>query len=285
VFLQKRFGKKLYDLVERASEGAMTRLEPYAFPGRDRKLPPITLVTLPKSGSIFIHKTLRQTLRVPMVKINASYTFGTSLGYANLMRLASGNAVCREHFEANPFLVEALARAGVRKLNIHIRDPRGAIVSWTRNMERSNEAGGLISVMLHCQLRVPEKYPDWPFQDRLAWQVDNYMPRFIAWIAGWMAMIDESRGTDFRVTTYEDFARDNRGFILDLLKFFDVPYDESWVSIPEYKVGSANVFSKSGKTTADQMGDVLYDRATAMLPPDLSARFGWIDAQKKVVTA
>jgi hypothetical protein len=285
VSLKKKLGKKLYDLVERAGEGAMTRLEPYAFPGRDCPLPPVTLVTLPKAGSIFIHKALRQTLRVPLVKINASYTFGTSLRYASLMRLAAGNAICREHFEADPVLIEALARVGIRKLNVHVRDPRGAIVSWTRNMERSAEAGGPVSVMLHCQHLMPEAYSRWPFQDRLAWQVEYHLPRYIAWIADWMALIDRNTAVEARVTTYEDFARDNRGFVIDLLKFFEVPYKESWVNIPEYKVGSANVFSKSGRTTAEQMGDSLYAEATAMLPPDLCARFGWAAPQDKVLSA
>jgi hypothetical protein len=285
VSLKKKLGKRLYDLVERAGEGAMTRLEPYAFPGRDGRLPPVTLVTLPKAGSIFIHKALRQTLQVPLVKINASYTFGTSLRYANLMRLAAGNAICREHFEADPVLTEALAQVGIRKLNVHIRDPRGAIVSWTRNMERSNEAGGPVSVMLHCQHLMPEAYSQWPFPDRLTWQVEHHLPRYVAWIADWMALIDRSTALDVRITTYEDFTRDNRGFIIDLLKFFEVPYRESWVNIPEYKVGSANVFSKSGKTTAEQMGDSLYAQATAMLPPDLCARFGWTASHEKALSA
>jgi hypothetical protein len=285
VSLKKKLGKKLYDLVERASEGAMHRLEPFAYPGRDRKLPPVTLVTLPKAGSIFIHKALRQTLQVPLVKINASYTFGTSLRYANLQRLAAGNAICREHFEADPVLVDAMARVGIRKLNIHVRDPRGAVVSWTRNMERSDETGGLVSMMLHCQHLMPDAYPGWSFQDRLAWQVEHHLPRYVAWIADWMALVDRTKGTEFRVTTYEDFARDNRGFVLDLLRFFEVPFEDSWVNIPEYKVGSANVFSKSGKSTAEQMGDALYAKATAMLPPELAARFGWIEPQKKLASA
>jgi hypothetical protein len=274
-------GKKLYDLVERASEKAQTRLAPYAFPGRGRHLPPMTLITLPKAGSIFIHKALRQTLRVPLVKINASYTFGTSLRYAALMRLASGNAVCREHFEADPVLVEAMARVGIDKLNIHVRDPRGAIVSWTRNMERSNAVGGLVSMMLHCQNLMPEKYPDWPFADRLAWQVENHLPKYIAWIADWMDLIERTRNTKFLVTTYEDFARDNRRFVIDLLNFFDVRYEESWVDIPPYKVGSANVFSISDKSTAEQMGEALYAQATAMLPARFCERFAWAPVPAK----
>jgi hypothetical protein len=278
-------GKRLYDLVERAGEKAQKRLAPYAFPGRGRHLPPVTLITLPKAGSIFIHKALRQTLRVPLVKINASYTFGTSLRYTDLMRLASGNAVCREHFEADPVLVDAMARVGIDKLNIHVRDPRGAVVSWTRNMERSNEAGGLVSMMLHCQNLMPGKYPDWPFAERLAWQVENHLPKYVAWIADWMALIERTQKTRFLVTSYEDFARDNRSFVIDLLKFFEVPYEESWVNIPPYKVGSANVFSISGKSTAEQMGEALYAQATAMLPPQLAERFGWAPAPAKRATA
>lgn len=270
-------GKKLYNLVESSSQCALRCLSSYAFPGRGRPLPPVVLVTLPKSGSIFIHTAIRRTLRIPMVKINASYTFGTSLNYSALVRLAKGGAVCREHFEADEFLLEAMHREGIKRINLHVRDPRGAIVSWTRNMERSNEVGGLASMMLHCQKVLPEAYPLWPFQERLAWQVEHHLPRYVKWIDDWMSLSDRYAQIEFRVTSYESFKRDNRAFIVDLLKFFEVPIEESWITLPKYKVGSANVFHRSEKTVREEMGEALYAKATAMVPAHLVARFGWND--------
>jgi hypothetical protein len=278
-------GKRLYDLAERLGERAEALLHPYAFPGRGRPLPPIMLITLPKSGSIFIHGAIRRTLRVPMLKVSYSITFGTSFDYERLRKLAKGNAVCREHFTADDFLVDALRREGIRNIVLHIRDPRSAVVSWTRNMDRSVRDYGITGAMLHCQQIVPDEYKDWDFHQRLSWQVEHTLPRYVAWIADWLALIDRAPDVKFLVTTYEEFAADNRGFVERLLKFFGVPYEPSWISIPNYRVGHNNVFHVADKSTRDEMGDALYRQASGMIPEPLLRRFGWPDDSQPVAKA
>lgn len=272
-----RLGRKLYRWIEEGSEWALERLHESAYPGRGGNLPPLLLVTLPKAGSIFIHTALRRTLRLPMLKIACPGIHEQTLDHRRLAKFAKGNAVCREHFAARDFMLDGLRLAGIRKMVVHVRDPRAAILSWTRNMERVLEDDGKAALVLDNEQVTPAAYFDWSFAQRLEWQVENHLPRYVAWIEGWMDAIERNRGRgiDFKVTTYEDFAADNRAFVEALLQFYEVTVDPAWISIPRYEVGQANVFHVSKKVTREEMGDALYARASAMMPDRLLARFGW----------
>ena len=105
--------------------------------------------------------------------------------------------------------------------------------------------------------------------------VEPPLPPYVKWIDDWMALSDRYKAIEFRVTSYESFKSDNRGFVVDLLKFFEIPFKESWITMPKYKVGSANVFHRSEKTAREEMGESLFARASAMVPSHLSTRFGW----------
>ena len=139
------------------------------------------------------------------------------------------------------------------------------------------ELDGRAALVLDNEQNTPAAYFDWSFTQRLEWQVDNQLPRYVEWIEGWMDAIDRNRdrGIAFKLTTYEDFAADNRLFIEDLLRFYEVAVDPSWISIPKYEVGKANVFHVSKRSTRDEMGDSLYARASSKVPERLLTQFGW----------
>jgi hypothetical protein len=272
-----KLGRRLYRWIEDGSAWALDRLHDSAYPGRGGNLPPIMLVTLPKAGSIFIHTALRRTLRVPMLKIACPGIHEQTIDHRRLARFARGNAVCREHFAARDFLLDGLRLAGIRKLTVHVRDPRAAVLSWTRNMERVLEDDGPAALVLDNEQRTPEAYFGWSFAQRLEWQVDHQLPRYVSWIQDWMDTIERHAGSGiaFKVTTYEQFAADNRSFVEDLLAFYEIKVEDSWLAIPRYEVGKANVFHISRKSTRDEMGETLYARASAMVPEALISRFGW----------
>jgi hypothetical protein len=272
-----RLGRKLYRWIEEGSEWALDQLHDSAYPGRGGNLPPLLLVTLPKAGSIFIHTALRRTLRLPMLKIACPGIHEQTLDHRRLTKFAKGNAVCREHFAVRDFVLDGLHLAGIRKLVVHVRDPRAAVLSWTRNMERILEDNGKAALVLDNEQETPAAYFDWSFVQRLEWQVENQLPRYVDWIADWMDAIERNSalGIAFKVTTYEEFAADSRAFIEELLRFYEITVDPSWITIPRYEVGKANVFHVTKKSTRDDMGEALYARASALVPDRLITRFGW----------
>jgi len=272
-----KLGRRLYRWIEEGSEWALERLQDSAYPGRGGNVPPVLLVTLPKAGSIFIHTALRRTLRLPMLKIACPGIHEQTLDHRRLAKFVKGNAVCREHFAARDFMLEGLRLAGIRKMVVHVRDPRAAVLSWTRNMERVLEDDGEAALVLDNEQTTPAAYFDGSFAQRLEWQVAHQLPRYVEWIEGWMDAIERNSGAGitFKVTTYEDFAADNRTFVEELLRFYEITVDPSWISIPRYEIGKANVFHVSQTTTREEMGEALYARASAMVPDRLITRFGW----------
>ena len=267
--------KSLYKLIDDYSDRWMTALVPKAYPARGQRFPPIVLMALPKSGSVYLHSAIRRVLQIQMLKIGYAVTFGESLRYEGLVRLAQGNALIREHFEAKEFMVRAMALAGIRKMVVHVRDPRSAIVSWTRNMDRSVKTMGLAGTMLHCQRPVPAEYVSWDFRERLVWQIDHHLPRHVRWIEGWLDIIPQVPEIEFLVTTYEDFSRDNRGFVGKVLKFHDIDYKESWLKLPPYEVGKNNTFHGGMRDLPQELGIDILHRANALMPARLIERFNW----------
>jgi hypothetical protein len=210
-----------------------------------------------------------------MLKVACPGIHEQTLDPRRLAKLAKGNAVCREHFAARDFIVEGIRIAGIRKMVVHFRDPRAAILSWTRNMDRVLKTAGPVGVLLDNEQMTPSAYYDWTFPQCLEWQIENHLPRYVKWIEGWLSLIDRTTGIDFKVTTYEKFAQDNRAFVEDLLQFFDIAVDPAWISVPPYEAGRSNIFNVGDKPLREVFGDALYSRATQQLPDQLASRFGW----------
>jgi hypothetical protein len=284
--------KRIYDLTEGFTLRRLEWLARYANPGRGVPLPAVVMVALPKSGSIFIQRALRRTLRVPIRHLSTGGMMGSSLELHGLERFEKGNIVLREHFQPRPFLVNTMAAFGIRKIVLHLRDPRAAIVSWTEHIDRSLDRRGLRYVSLSCERDVPQEYVRWNYDLKLRWQVDNVLPDFVRWIEQWLDIVETCKDASFLVTTYDDFARDNRAFIKRILAFYEIPYEEDWISIPVVRRGKNNIWNLPEGVAANasgspanrtlpvpawqkKMGDETLTVANAMVSDRLFERFGW----------
>jgi hypothetical protein len=272
--------KRVVDRIERFQARLLDRLRPWAYPGHGVELPPVLMFALMKSGSIFIQRALRRTLEVEVRHIGGSGIGGNWFSYPELCRFSKGNAVSREHIQPRPEYPKVLADFNIRRAVVHVRDPRGAILSWTNQMERQLPLRGLSYVAYSCEQHVPHCYLKWSFEERLRWQIEHVMPRMVDWIEGWLAIADGSKDVTFLVTDYAELARDSRAYIEKLLAFYEVPYEPDWVKIPRREIGRNNVFSVAAEGTSPlQMRPPLHDDilelADAAVPAGLIERFGW----------
>lgn len=269
------YSKRTYDRFDKVSGKVLSWLHPIAFPGRGGRLPPVFMVALPKSGSIYIQRALRRTLRVPIEHIGSHGMSGTSFTLAGLMKFEQGNVVCREHLQPSPFLISTLADYNVKKIVLHFRDPRAAIVSWTRHMESTLERRGLRAVSLACERAVPDAFLRWDFNQRLRWSIGNVLPKFVRWTEHWLELSDANPEVRFLVTDYEEFADDNRGFICKILEFYEIPFQPDWLSMPVTRIGKNNIRSKPGSNIRNQIPADLFDLADSLTPRSLCKRFSW----------
>jgi hypothetical protein len=265
--------KQVLEFVQKGGERLAAWLEPFAFPGHGIELPPVFIAALPKSGSIYIQRALRRSLQVTVGHIATSGLSGSSFRHSNLLRFRKGNVVSREHLQPRAFLVGLLAAQGVDRMVVHVRDPRAAIVSWARHMDRNLTRRGLWSVALSCERQMPSAYQDWEFDQRLRWQIENMLPAFVAWIEGWLELAATCPEMKFLITDYLEFARENRAFIEKLLTFYDIPFRADWIKMPERQVGKNNIRSDPG--AAVSIPAELSALAISRTPAHLRLRFGW----------
>ncbi len=100
------------------------------------------LNTMPKSGSVFLADHLASLYRTPFARIGVD-SFPRSLvipGRAEV--LAQGGLWDQMHLDASPENLDQLERAGIRKIYLHVRDPRQATLSWAHHLESADMTGG-----------------------------------------------------------------------------------------------------------------------------------------------
>lgn len=277
-----KLNKRIYSLSEKFADFLVERATPLGFPARGSKFPPVLMIALPKSGSIYLQRALGRTLQVQVHHFSAAGISGSSFALRDLTRFAAGNVISREHLQPREVSLKVLGNYGINRAVLHVRDPRGAMISWTKHMDRALAARGLRYVELSCEMLVPDSYEKWDFNDRLKWQVENKMPDFVRWIEGWLTLTEKDWGVEFLITDYGDLQKDGRALVTRILDFYRIPYQPDWISMPTTEYGKNNIYSNLKDEAADalpswakQMPADLLATANAMLPATLRDRFGW----------
>jgi hypothetical protein len=267
--------KNILEKLEQLNARLLDRLRPWAYPAHGLTLPPILLFALPKSGSIYIQRALRRTLKVEVRHVGGSGIYGGWLSYTDLCRFSKGNVVSREHMNPRAELPGILADFDIHRAVVHVRDPRAAIVSFTRMMDRNLPKRGLRYIAFTCEQALPGEYLNWNFDQRLRWQIEHMMPRMVDWIDGWVNIADHSQNVKFLVTDFSELARDSQAFIEKLLKFYEVPYQRDWLRIPRREVGLNNIHSSTEPARRPSLSPEITALLNAGVPDHLIQRFGW----------
>ena len=101
-------------------------------------MPSVFITSLPKSASSFVSATLARLMSAPLVTVSLEGSLRPLSGLVIerwARQVARGGAVTHEHYSAQFGNLECLARAGVRKIFVQVRDPRAAQWSFFRQRE------------------------------------------------------------------------------------------------------------------------------------------------------
>ncbi|TXH35039.1 MAG: hypothetical protein E6Q98_16660 [Rhodospirillaceae bacterium] len=82
------FYKRLYRAIEAADRRALSALKSRAFPARRLKLPPIFIVSLPKTGSVYIQRALRRTLQIQRGDVRFGGIVDVTFDWDSLVKMA-----------------------------------------------------------------------------------------------------------------------------------------------------------------------------------------------------
>lgn len=238
-------------------------------------LPSILVVTIPKSGTVFINQSLYRGLLLESAPISFGYFPHYLVDIPKLLSFIEGGQVASAHFDASPVNLQALTPF-VKKWVVHVRDPRSVVLSWVHHMNRlygERHNGKFHHLFVYPA--PPEPYFSWPFRQQIDWNIDHFLPSVVAWTRLWLTVYD-SRQYDILLTSYSDLARDEVAYFNKILDFYQIPRSlfrdpqiEKTVLASHYRVGS-----ESEWLTAFTAGQIT--KSTAMIGGDLVARFGWV---------
>jgi hypothetical protein len=242
----------------------------------------ILLNTMPKSGSIYIQKSLAKILNCPAVHLGNGYALIDQMGVQDAKTLIAGGCVAQNHFAPSIENLQILQHFRL-KMVLHLRDPRQALLSWVHSTDWVSGGRADSEMLLYSKPRPPVEYFERPLSGKIDWQIDNFLPQLIAWAARWLEIADY--GTiPIWITHQDDLRTNEKTFFDSILAFYGLGRDYILPNLPRTMEDThfrrADPMEWRQTLTPQQAA-----RATSLIPASLQIRFGWGDSPPGPINA
>ncbi len=238
-----------------------------------RGLPPVFINTMLKSGTGFLTKVLAEHLDLPQ--------FFTTLGGspndwaipAYVAKLAEGGALTVQHLDASAENLDILAAAGVKKIYLHLRDPRQSTVSYMHHLE-NNLVNDLYPLRNWIQPFLPADYCQRTWQGKVDWHAKNHVVGQIHWVQEWLTATASDPRFDILIKDFNAFRKDEVGTVNEVLGFFEIDHRVTASDmppkheVPHFRSGQAEEWRKVFSPRQQKIH-------WALIPDAMAARFGW----------
>lgn len=237
----------------------------------DRSLPSILLVCPPKSAGAYVMHTLMHGLKLERRWISTG-TFAPDLlrqaGLESFRRL--GGSIAFHHLDASEVNLFYLQQTDLKPL-FHIRDPRQCLLSMIHYSLRHFPRG---QQLVHLY-EPPDDFESYPVEKKIDWAIDTHLARYVRWIQEWLAAVDSGK-INALTTDYNEMVRDESAFFRKVLGFYGIPEDR--FQHPSLRLDDRVNFRSGDPDEWRQVfSENQKERAAAMIPADLKARYGWPD--------
>jgi len=234
----------------------------------------VLLNTMPKSGSVYVTKSLARILRLGTMHIGNNYALIEQINVREATIFSGGGFVSQNHLAPSPENLQILRRFNL-KMVLHLRDPRQALLSWVHHLDWTIGGNELSENLLYVAPQTPPGYFALPLARKIDWQIENFLPQLMAWTEKWVDIAD--RGTIPVLITHQDDLRcREKAFFDAILRFyeFDLDYDlprlPRTIETTHFRLADPTEWRRT--FTPEQAA-----RATAQIPQVFRARFGWDD--------
>ena len=239
--------------------------------GREKNLPPIMVNTLPKTASESIWNKLARGLGAAQCHVSIGLFPDCCAIPSRVHQLAEGGASSKEHLPATAHNLATLADAGIRRMVMHVRDPRQATLSWAHFVK--DEVGKRPLGPLWRKIVPPADVLGCPMKEQLDWHIAHYLPRVVRYIGEWLAVADDpGNDVDIAFMTFEAFKRDPTEYYGKVLDFLDIDRQAF-----EAEAEAETIHLRKGKT--DEWRGVFKpiqrDRASDKIPREMAERLEW----------
>ncbi|GAB5470055.1 MAG: hypothetical protein Kilf2KO_30850 [Rhodospirillales bacterium] len=236
-------------------------------------LPPMLITTLPKSASESIWNRLAEGLGLAQSHISMGLFPDCCVLGPRATTFAQGGVIAKEHIAATPHNLAMLGQAGLKRVLVHLRDPRQATVSWAHFVKE--DVSMRLLAPLWRRIVPPASVLAQDMSAVMDWSIDNYLALQIDWVRSWIeAEKAAGSGPELLFLDFEGFKQDPDGYLAEVLRFFGVAPEafradrSAEAEVVHLRRGETDEWR--GAMTAAQQ-----ERAAALLPEDLCARFGW----------
>jgi len=242
---------------------------------RQEGFPSALLVTQPKSGGVFIANRFADLYGMPGFYISLKEFPEDHVVEAKAALFGQGGAWTYGHLNASPENLDRLARAGIKKILVHLRDPRQTTLSWAHYMEEGAVArhGRRLYERIVSSDITPVSMLDAPFAEKLDWYAEHIFPRFMEWILGWIRVRDTDRRFDVRVMEFRQLKEQPLAYMQEAAAFFGVPCEINRVAAPRQGVANFRAGQMDEWRQAFNPGQI--DRMTRQIPETIAAEAGW----------
>ena len=241
-----------------------------------KKMSYILLNTLPKSGSVFIRNSIIENKKAKHVNISDGFALVDQLQLRNTIDFIENKecVIAQNHMdlsEINKNIIEYLNL----KINLHIRDPRQAMLSWIHHLNRITGKDYRSEHTLRMIPRVPQNYFSKSLEEQIDWNISYYLPSLMNWIEKWV-IYAERNSKSILITEYKELKDSPLDLINKIFTFFEFDkYEGS--SLPDIgnkiddnhiRVGSANewenIFTEKQKI-----------KSSSIISKDFCYKFNW----------
>lgn len=232
-----------------------------------------------KSGGTFLANTIHSLTGAPVTMYTAQLQYNYFFTYlieSGLRKFLRGGSFAHNHIPATEYNLDIMKRCGVKKIWIHLRDPRQVLVSSFFHTKGEGQGQGAVADQRREEAFKLVDYAVAHYGAKegitTEWMIDNHYKTTLNWISDWLKASEEPWLEVF-FTTFEEMVKDEVAFVARVFDYWGVP---SHIAIKVQKDKPEDRFRK-GKV--DEWRSFLEQEhqeiLTERMPKEFFARFGW----------
>lgn len=265
----------------RESACLLQLVETFPPPGGTRPglLPSVFINTLPKSGSRYIAAWLCRSLGLSETKVAVSLFPDDLIVREKFDAFARGGQVCQQHVPAKDINLRFIA-ARMKRVVIHLRDPRQAMLSWTHHLDNFHAHRDLVPA---CRIgleavtpALPQDYFTRSFEAKLDHQIEYHLPALVAWAERWAeAAGSNPYGLDILFTTHRQLVEQPDELMRAVMGHFGI--ERCWADLggPPEKAPDTHFRRGEQEEWRGVMSAPQRERMWACMRGSLAGQFGW----------
>lgn len=234
----------------------------------EKQLPSVLINAVPKTGGLYIYRTLAAGLNFTPFEICLNVFPGAALDHRRVSLFKLGNCICHHHLDPSDFNVWHLKRNDMPMM-FHTRDLRSVMLSWMHHLTASGNAASMGG---HALIAPKQEYFERPVEWRMDWVIDTQLRVYVDLMKGWLRAIDAGEVKAI-VTRYEDFIADRQAFFAKVTDFFQV--SDAFRDPQLVASRGLNLRSGNPEEWRSVMNKAQIAKINAGIPSDWWRRFSW----------